>query len=251
MYKMLAHWLIGRAAEQGEPLPSWLRSVVDRDPTLVQFEAASRRLGPQLRRDATRWVQETEEHEPANTRRPVRTRPRPVPQRSISRRLAWPIATCAAAAALMVAFALAMRSEDRDTIASDDEGAAARSQHIAVVAPADRDQLLAAWDAGQMSMFDLSQRMQRLSFKVSLPPRVESASLFREVERAGDATERAVARWDAAAASRRQALAADVKSACQFFTRRLPTSLALVMGLGSGGLESSLESGPDGGEPTS
>jgi hypothetical protein len=241
MYKMLAHWLIGRAAERGKPLPWWLRPVVDRDASLAAFESASRRLGPQLRRDAQQWIQETEEHEPAIAIRPLRTRSRTAHPRSIARRFAWPVATCAAAAALMVAIAIAMRSDDRDKIALAD-GAAARNEGVAAVAAADRDQFLAAWQAGQTSMVDLSQRMQRLSIQVRLPARVESAMLFSEVERAGDATERAVARWDAAAATRRQELAADVKSACRFFTRRLPTSLALVMGL---------DGAAENGEPTS
>lgn len=232
MVHFLAKWLIDRAGERGAALPRWLERRVDRDPDLQRFAAASRGLGGRLRRDAASWlaVQSGDrERAPAS---PALERARG--ERSMRRRR--PVARTALAfvlAASVVAVA-AWRARDGVTQPiSSPANPPAGDHHVEQISAAQRDQLLAAWRSGQSLALAWKGRVHSAAGRAREIELIDPALMVPRLN-----TTRAVTRirtsLDRAVTAPQRELAAGMKSAYDFFARRLGASIAQLVGLQRG-----------------
>jgi hypothetical protein len=231
MLRTFGKWMISRASERETPLPGWLRRWADHDQELARFAAASRRLGPLLRRDAAEWLDvQTEEVRPARRSHArasgAEQRPVQLPVGLVRRRFAGAWAAGGVAAALVLA-ALAWRMPT-----SEDSSVAPvpRGGQAATISPQEREQLILAWRAGRANLGAWQARVKGVSRRIGAYELRRATLKFPRVEIADAATERVLTALDAAAAAQRRELADGVKSAYGFFAERLPASVAALVG---------------------
>ncbi|HEV3338803.1 MAG TPA: hypothetical protein VG125_00555 [Pirellulales bacterium] len=228
MLHLIARWLISRSIDEDRRAADWLRRWIDRDERLKRFETLSRQLGSQLKDDARVWTASREL--PAGAKSPIR--PRGVVSRPASvrrpRSVGWSLALSGAALAACAWFVLGHLPSAGDRSGppgpSEKHGVA---QAPAKITAADREWLATAW---KTSRAHLGQWRPRAGV---LPGRTESLKLpglAPVVEAAGSTAGRGLAALDRSMASEQQQLASDAKAAFSFFTYRLPTSMARLVG---------------------
>ncbi len=231
MIRFFAKSLIDRAAQRGAALPPWLQRRVDRDPELQRFAAASRGLGGRLRRDAASWMAV-----PTGDREGAQASPsleRTRGEHSMRRRPSVARTALAFALAASVVAIAAWRALDGATQPpSSPANPSTGDHHVVQISAAQRDQLLAAWRSGQ----SLAQAWKgRVHSAASRAREIELIDPTLMVPRLN--TARAVTRvrtsLDIAVTAPQRELAAGMKSAYDFFARRLGASIAQLVGLQS------------------
>lgn len=231
MFRAFGKWMIGRASERETPLPAWLRRWAERDEKLARFAAASRRLGPLLRRDAAPWMELQAEEVRIVRRPPARARgagQRPV--RAARRRMTGAWAACGLAAALVLA-AHTWQAPRGDQLAVTPPD---RGGQVATISPSEREQLILAWRAGRANLGAWQARVKGATRRIGALEMRHAALKFPRAGIADAAAERVLTALDAAAAAQRRELADGVKSAYAFFAQRLPASVATLVGLQEG-----------------
>jgi hypothetical protein len=227
MFRFLAKSLIDRAAKRGAALPRWLQRRVDRDPELQRFAAASRGLATRLRGDAASWMaMKSDEHRGLPTD-PARERTR-VARSMLQRRSgARTILAYALAASLLAIAAWRVMDDPAPPPSPADHLAGQR------ISPEELDQLLTAWRSGRSLADAWQARVQSAASRIDDVARIDPALIVSRF----DAT-RAAARirttLDIAVIAPQRELATGMKSAYDFFARRLGASIAQLVGLQSG-----------------
>lgn len=235
MIRFIGKWLIDRAIERETPLPRWLRRRVDRDPELARFDAASRRLSTLLRYDAAEWMARY-----ANDRGVERSTSAPdravqLRASSIRRRAAWTGAACAMAAGVLIAVAWWQGvGGDSPSPAASGSRELVAEQNTPSIATTDGTQLLALWEAGRANIGAWQARLKGAADDIEPLDLRDPAKILLTFPIANDTTRRVQEGFSAVLASQQHQLEADVKSAYAFFTYRLPTSVAILVGLQKG-----------------
>jgi hypothetical protein len=219
MLRKALKWRISSAIDRDAPLGPLLRKRVDQDPVLAEFEAQSRRLCEELRRDAPAWIKQRTSLPAAAT---LQTPPIEIDRRRRyrRRRVVGVAAALALAASALVAVAVWQTTGPR------------RYQRMS---QADRAELAAALVAGRANLAQFAHAITRVDAEVNWSAWRPPLSLDLAARaRARASAQRVLAAFDQRVESQRQELAVGAKSACAFFTDRLPASMAALVGLQEG-----------------
>ena len=93
---------------------------------------------------------------------------------------------------------------------------------------------MAVWRAGRANVGDWQAHLKNAADEFEPFKWHEPVTIFPNVQIVGEAPRRVQEAFDATLASQRQELTAGMKSAYGFFAHRLPTSVAILVGLQDG-----------------
>lgn len=231
MFRKLLKWQISAAIDRDAELPAALRARVERDSELAAFESASRALAARLRREAPAWLeQQASSGEGAATAVAARYSRAPSDGelgRAAGRDLSAHSSGAPAKAALA---SLALAASVLVAIALWHVRGPGRYRHMS---EADRQQLIEAVKAGRASLAQVAHAIKKVDVKLPWPSLTQDGRLTAEEEARASAA-RAMTAFDRRVQTQRSQLAAGAESAFDFFTVRLPQSMAILVGLQAG-----------------
>lgn len=235
MFHTISKWLISRLVEREAPLPPWLRRWVDRDEELLRFESASRRLTSRLRSDAPAWTARQSSDVRAEQLVPAAAHYVRPPAAWYRRPAARVGALCALAASIMLAFAWwqGLTTEHVPSPTISDQALAVQGAG-GPISPREGAQLMAAWQASRVHVAAWPARLKDAARRFEAIELRSPATIRPSWEIADATPQRLRRKLSAAVSSQRQEFAAGMKSAYAFFTHRLPTSVAILVGLQDG-----------------
>ena len=220
MKRTVLKWWISRAVDQKQDISPWLRSRIDRDPELRDFEHAARELETRLREDSIAWIETGIAS--VNRARPEHINPGP----SLSRAHAFLPLT---AAALLLIGATAVwnftRQNDRNvTTATNSIDLSPRT----VGSPSDVKVIAKFLDVSRALMQPIATAVPRHLPTSSVP----GEHLLREYGVSLTQPTNEVLRGVKSKMSdQRQQMSSEVRSVVGFFAKRLPRSAAQLLGL--------------------
>lgn len=232
MFRMIGKWLISRAIERDRPPRGMLRRWIDHDEELFQFEAALQGMLARLRGDAGGWLGRDANHGfSAGERRPLE-HARCVPLARSGHRIARPAVASGLAACLVIMALLWPALSDQGTSIPTNLQERVAREGNATLTPDDRAQLMAAWQLGRAQIEAWQARATDVPRKLENVP--WSIAPVLPARWTGAATKRVHAALEMAVVAQRQELADGMKSAITFISRRLPASVAHLVGLQEG-----------------
>lgn len=236
MFRLVAKWLISRSIDDDRPAPNWLRHWIDRDHELKQFELLSRQLVRRLKDDSRGRIASL----PSLTGEPSARRQRHVTGHPASRRRGHRVdpslgtlSLGALTLAACVGFLVGQLPSHRDQLERSEHE---ETQHIAKppatakIDAADREWLATTWKTSRTTLGQLRSQIRTVSGRTDVVKLSNLSAIIKPAEAAGSSAGRALATLDRSMQSQQQQLASDAKATFAFFTRRLPTSVAKLVG---------------------
>lgn len=236
MFHRIARWLISRSIDEDRSVPHWLRSWIDRNEGLKDFETMSRQIGRQLKSDAREWI--------SSQALPGRV------ESVLSRRLFTPNAVSLARVRIMRRSVGAMilgttgvaacawftighfRSHSDQVKQSDAEGGRpiAEAHPTGTITSADREWLATVWRRSRTKLGQLQARATSLPGGAEILNLPSRSAIMQPAQVVASTTGRALAMLDRGIDSEQKQLTSDARAAFSFFAHRLPASLAKLVG---------------------